>query len=55
MVTRIHPQCALTRPLCFQDHLMLAILPPVQNHLAWDNSLDKTPKSTVLKFEKSPG
>ena len=37
MVTRIHPQCALTRPLCFQDHLVLGNTPPFQDHLALDN------------------
>ena len=27
MLTRIHPQCAPTRPLSFQDHLVLETLP----------------------------
>ena len=35
MVTRIQPQCALTRPLCFQDHLLLETLPPFRIILHW--------------------
>ena len=34
-MTRIHPQCALSRPPCFQDHLVLETLPPFRIILHW--------------------
>ena len=35
MVTRIHPQCALSRLSSFQDHLVLETRPPFRIILHW--------------------
>ena len=35
MVTRIHPQCALSRLSSFQDHLVSETLPPFRIILHW--------------------